>query len=96
MHNDDDLLRKTYALARENNKLLRRMRRAAIWGTIIKLVIYGALLGVPVWLYFQFFQPVLQEAYGTVQQFQETGENAQGQFSELQELIGSLPGLGSE
>lgn len=93
MPRDEELLRKTYELARANNKMLRSMRRAAFWGTVFKLVLYAALLGIPVWLYFQFVAPVVSEVLGTAAQLQQAGNAAQGQLLELQNLLNAIPGV---
>jgi hypothetical protein len=94
MPNHDELLEKTYALARENNKMLRKMRRAAFWGWVFKIIFWAIFLGVPIWLYFQFFQPVLDEFMGTYAQLQETGNRATVQFEEFRNLFDRFPGFG--
>lgn len=101
MPEHDELLERTYALAKANNKMLRRMRRNAFIGGILKLLFWAVLLGVPIWLYFQFLQPVLAELMGTIDQLQQTGSQLQqigsgatNQFNELQGFFNNLPGFG--
>ncbi len=90
---DDDLLRKTYELAKANNKMIRKMRRAALWGLIFKIVLYGVLLGIPVWLYFQFVAPTINEFATVAAQVQSTGASAQGQMQGIIDLLNSIPGV---
>ena len=45
--NNDQLLRETYRLTRENNELLHRARRSAFFWGFIKFLIYAALLLAP-------------------------------------------------
>lgn len=81
----DEMLRETYRLAQDNNRMLRSMRRNAFWGGLLRLVIYAALLLVPVWFYFTYMAPVVEQMMQTVQQIQGTGAQAQAQFSGFQE-----------
>lgn len=71
-------LREIYELTKENNRMLHRMRRNSIIGGIFKIIWWALVLGLPVVLYYYYFQPYLdqlQSAYQGVQQG--------GQFPEL-------------
>ncbi len=81
----DDMLRETYRLSLENNKMLRRMRRNAFWGGIIRTLVYAALLAAPIWFYISYLAPLVDQMLDTVQQIQGTGAQAQAQFSSFQE-----------
>jgi hypothetical protein len=66
----EKLLRKTAELTKENNRMLHAMRRNAFIGGVFKFLWLAILIGVPVYIYFNFFQPVLEdigEAYRGVQ-----------------------------
>lgn len=81
------MLRETYRLSLENNKLLHKMRRSAFWGGIIKLVLYvGLLVVVPFWLYMTYLAPVVDQMLNTVEQIQGTGARASAQFDSVQAL----------
>jgi len=80
----DELLRETYRLTLENNKMLHRMRRNAFWGGLLKFIMYAAFLLVPVWLYMQYLAPVVDQMFKTAQQIQGTGAQASAQFTDLQ------------
>lgn len=84
---DVKLLRETHRLAQENNKMLRSMRRQAWMGRIITLIIYAALIGVPIWLYMTYISGTVSRlltAYGVVEQ---RGQEAQGQYQSLMEAF---------
>jgi hypothetical protein len=81
----DEILKETYRLTQENNRMLRSMRRNAFWGGVIRLIIYAALLLVPVWFYFTYLAPVVEQMMQTVEQIQGTGA---GTVLELQGTIG--------
>ena len=98
MPDHDELLRKTYNLALHNNKMLRSMRRAAFWGTVFKVILWAFLLGVPVYLYFTIFQPMLANFLDAYTQIQQTGAQLQGvadalPLDKLQGLLKSIPGV---
>lgn len=80
----DDLLRETYRLSVENNRMLRRMRRNMFWGGIIRMVVYAALLAAPIWFYLSYLAPVVDKMFAEVQQMQGASTQAQSQFSQLQ------------
>jgi hypothetical protein len=59
------LLRQNLDLAKENNRILRKLRRDAVLGNILRIVWWAILIGVPVYLYLTIFQPYLQELGAT-------------------------------
>ena len=71
--------------------MLRGMKRAAFWGTVLKLIIYAVLLGVPVYLYFTIFQPILAELLNAYAQLQETGAQIQETGNQLRSVTDGLP-----
>ena len=79
----DDLLR----LTRENNKMLHAMRRSAWLGGIFKLIMWVALVIIPLYFYMQYIAPVMQSMLESYQQIQGTSAKAQAQFGELNTYI---------
>lgn len=80
-----------YRLTRDNNRLLRSMRRSAvIWGFIKVLFYLGVLVVLPLWLYTTYLAPVADDALNVLQQVQGVGTNAQNQLSELQNFLQKL------
>jgi len=88
----EELLQRTYALAKENNKLIRKMRRGAWVGFIIKMIIF---IGIPLWSYFTFIQPMLGQVMGMVGQVQGATGQAGATAAQVQGLLDSIPGLGA-
>lgn len=90
---DEELLERTYRISRENNQMLHSMRRSAFLGGIIKLIVWAALLGFPIWLYIQYVNPLLTSVTSTVNQVQEVGDEIGVQFDGVSSLINELRNL---
>jgi hypothetical protein len=61
------VLKRNTELLEENNRLLRKMHRNAIWGFWLRVIFYGLFLGLPFLFYFYFVAPYvasLEESYG--------------------------------
>ena len=66
----DREMRELLELTRENNKLLHKMLRHAIIGSIMRLFYWTLILGGPIVLYYYFLQPYIDqllEVYSGVQ-----------------------------
>ena len=82
------LLEETKALAKDNHRLLRAMRRHQLFGTVITVVFWLVILVAPFYLYQQYLQPLVAKFSAT------PGATASGLFNlpssaELQKLINS-------
>ncbi|MCH8049946.1 hypothetical protein IIB51_00855 [Patescibacteria group bacterium] len=94
MANGEDLktlLKKNLDLTRENNVLLRKMRRMAIYGNIIKVVWLAIIIGLPVYIYYAFLQPYVGQAleiYSGV----ETGVGGIRNFLDKLPFLGNFGG----
>ena len=77
-------MQEMYRLTKDNNRMLRAMRRNAFWGGILKFFIYAALLAAPIWFYMSYLAPVVNSMLQTEQQLQGTSAKAQAQFGSLQ------------
>ena len=82
------LLRKNIELSKENNRLLRKMRRSAIIGNILRIIWWAVIIGLPIYLYFSVFQPYLQEL-ATVY------KNIQTEVGEVGSIFNRIPFIGS-
>ena len=51
------LLNENLRLLNENNQLLRKMRRASAWSAIFRFLKYVIIIGVAVYVYFQYVAP---------------------------------------
>ncbi|MDB5237793.1 MAG: hypothetical protein JWM46_63 [Candidatus Kaiserbacteria bacterium] len=96
---EHNLLQETYRLSLENNKMLRKMKRNAFWGGIIRTIVYAALLAAPIWFYLSYLAPVVNRMLDEVQQIQGTSVQAQTKFSDLEntwnQFKNKIPGMGT-
>ena len=103
-----ELTERTYELARRNNKMLKAMRRASFFAGIVKIIFWAAALGVPLWLYYNYLQPVMGDLLGAItqlqnvgSQFQQAGSQVHGvtngiQFEQLKQILEKVPGINLE
>ncbi|XKT74146.1 MAG: hypothetical protein ACJKTH_02175 [Patescibacteria group bacterium UBA2163] len=85
-------LDEVYKLAKENNRMLKAMRRDAFIGAILKFVFWIAILFViPYILYTVYLQPHLVNLQNTYNQFNQKVEAIDGASQELQQVRESLP-----
>jgi len=90
MYTDDDLevlVKKSLKLSEENNRLLRKMRRAQVWGVFFKILTVAVMVGVPVIFYFYFVQPYIEELQRSYAEIQDKVDG----FNELQLNLPELP-----
>ncbi|HEY4502716.1 MAG TPA: hypothetical protein VJH21_02700 [Candidatus Paceibacterota bacterium] len=76
-----DLLEENLRLTKENNRLLRKLKRAQTISTIFKIIWIAVLIGVPLVLYVYVIEPYYQEV--------------QTRYDELQQRVEAIPGLGA-
>lgn len=81
------VLDETHALAKDNHRMLRAIRRAQLFGFVGKLVIWVIVLLLPLYLYQQYLEPI-------VSQFAAPGATSTGPFglpttADLQKLLNS-------
>jgi hypothetical protein len=50
-YDSQDVIRETMRLTRENNRLLKKIHRASVWGFWFRLLSFLILIGVPIFLY---------------------------------------------
>jgi hypothetical protein len=64
MENEDlkNMVQETLNIARENNNLLKKMRRSQRWGNISRIVYWLILIGISVGAFY-YIQPYLEKAY---------------------------------
>lgn len=58
------LLQENLAVAKDNNRLLREMRRNAILGLIARIVLWLVILGVPLFFLSTYLGPILDAMSG--------------------------------
>ena len=83
------LLIQTHRMVEENNKLLRKMHRSALWGHIFRFLYWAIIIGLSVGAYY-FVQPYieqLQSVYGGIKQDVGTVHSAVGQLNNIGSLF---------
>lgn len=60
----EKLLEENLAVAKDNNRLLREMRRNAILGLIAKIVLWLIILGVPLFFLSSYLGPIMDAFSG--------------------------------
>ncbi len=81
------LLEEIHRLTVENNRLLHKMRRGAMWGRIFTILFYAALILAPIWFYWAYLNDTVQQLLRTYDTMQGTGQQAQSQFQAFQEAF---------
>ncbi len=52
------LLEQNLQIAKNNNRMLRMMRRNAFYGTVIRILFFIIILGIPTYVYFMYLTPL--------------------------------------
>lgn len=84
------MLQEIHRLTQENNRLLHKMRRSAMWGRLVTFVIYAALLLAPVWFYLTYLNGTVQQLLKMYGQLQGGGQQAQGEYQQIQQALQQL------
>ena len=61
----EELLNENVKLAKENNKILRRMERNALIGLVFKVVLWLVVLGVPLYFLSTYVGPLTEALRGS-------------------------------
>jgi len=72
------LLEENLKWSKENNRLLRKIRRAATYGLIIRTLWMAVLIGVPLALYVYILEPYYTGLRSEFEQFKQKIENLPG------------------
>lgn len=87
MDPDRQRLDEIYRLERENNKMLHSMRRNARWGFLFRILLTLLALGVPIWLYFSYLAPVVEQLEVTISAITGRKVQMEDQFSGFAEMF---------
>jgi septal ring factor EnvC (AmiA/AmiB activator) len=83
-----ELLKKTYALASETNRILHAQRRNAFIGSIVKMAIYMAMIILP----FYYLMPYLKTAMDTANSASQKIQEVQGTINKIQGATSQVSG----
>ncbi|MFZ2593400.1 MAG: hypothetical protein WAX38_01350 [Minisyncoccia bacterium] len=81
-----ELLKRTFALASENNRMLHAQRRNAFLGGLIKIVIYAAFIILPLY----YLLPMLQTAMTQLNKVQGALNQVQGATKQVSDQFGGV------
>ncbi|MES2134979.1 MAG: hypothetical protein V4449_01915 [Patescibacteria group bacterium] len=88
---DEQKLSEMYDLTKENNKMLKAMRRDAFVGGIVKFIFWIIVFVVIPYLTWLYVQPYLQGFLDTYQKVQQTADSVSSSttadFSQFQEFL---------
>ena len=84
------LLEETHALAKENHRMLRAIRRDQWFGLIGKIIIWIIVLLLPLYLYQQYLQPIVSKFSAAPGAATTSGLFGLPTTAELQKLINSF------
>ncbi|GMQ95108.1 MAG: hypothetical protein BMS9Abin13_218 [Patescibacteria group bacterium] len=79
------LIEKNLELSKENNKMLRKMRRAMRWGKVFKLFYWTIIIGSTVGAYY-YIQPFVDDLKATYGSFTSGVEKVQSIGDSLPDL----------
>jgi hypothetical protein len=92
-------LQEILRLTKENNQMLRAMRRNARMHAFFKFVFYAVIAAGVVWSYIHILGPLLMQMLDTLNKIQGASSQAQNQLSgftdSLEKLRSFLPGASS-
>ena len=87
---DLKMLRETYRLTLENNRMLRKMRRQALVHTIVWLIIYAALILAPIWFYMTYLDGAVQQLLKAYDAFEGSNSHTAQQYGQFQDAVDNL------
>lgn len=83
------MLIKALTLAEENNRMLKKMRRAQTWGTIVRLIYWGIIFGGAA-LAWYYLKPVYEEVWSAYTNVADSIGGLQETGSSLRERLPSI------
>jgi preprotein translocase subunit SecY len=87
------LLKETYELSKENNKMLHSARRSAFIGGLLKMAMYAAFIILPSYFFYTNIVPMLTETANKVNTVQEKVQGAAGQAQTISNTINQYKDL---
>ncbi len=81
------LLEEIHRLTQDNNRLLRKIHRGAMWGRFFTVIFYAALLLAPIWFYWTYLNGTVQQLLRVYDQAQGTGQQAESQYQSFLDAL---------
>jgi len=92
--NTNQLLRDILEKTEENNKLLKKIHRANMWGRAFRIFYWLIIIGVTLGAYY-FIQPYIESLLGAYQSLISGVETIQGSAESLQNVGSQIPDFGA-
>ena len=92
-------LQEILRLTKENNQMLRAMRRNARVHAFFKLLLYALIVAAAIWSYLHILAPILAQMLDTLNKIQGASSQAQNQLSGFTDTLNKfrafIPGASS-
>ena len=87
-----DLIEKTHALAKDNHRMLRALRRGQMFSFLSSIVVWIAVIVLPIYFYQQYLAPIVSNLSSLSGMSTTTTSGLIGvpTFNELKNLINSI------
>jgi len=86
-----DLLEETHALAKDNHRILRAIRRDQWFGFVGKIIIWAVVLLLPLYLYQLYLQPIVSK-FSPTSSSTPTGIFGLPTITDIQKIISQYKG----
>jgi hypothetical protein len=90
METNETMIRETYRLVQDNNRMLHAMRRSAFIGGIFRFIFWIILLIGPIWFYMTYVYPTTQTLLQQAQKAQGAATNAQNQLQGFENTLNKI------
>lgn len=67
------LVEETNRLAKENAAELKKIRKELVWMSVLRIMVWLVLAGVPVFVYLHLVKPPLEDVFGSYESLFEGG-----------------------
>jgi len=89
---EEEKLNEMFEMVRQNNSMLRTMRRSALIGGILKFIFWVVILVVIPYYVWQYFQPYLKQIQSTYQTVQGQGQSLSDSSSSIAKFFQQFTG----
>ena len=83
----EKLLKEAVRLSKQNNKMLKSIKRSMFLGGVIKLVVWLIILGLPILFYYYFIRPYVSGALDIYNSIGNVVGNTQGSTSGVSSIL---------
>lgn len=87
------LLKETFELAKENNKMLHSARRSAMIAGFLKMAMYAAFIVLPAYFFYTNIVPMLTDMGQKVGAVQQKAQSVGNQVQQAQDTVKQMQGL---